>query len=221
MKPTEDSNLAMSSMKDRNRKRSLTVGRNSWDGSADYHPPKRVKFETCGPHTEDVKTYERYIEVFRFQLDKPAMWWSKAEREDITEDCHDEIEAFRRDNVDQVRHFIRVFDHCQLAPSEASSDYLEKATISLPASIRGLEWGWAPSTISHRRTHIREVLAVQDQIRTLTPEMRDRVLSSRSLRSSRPGRVLARILGEGDERQCKTVNSTRGHRKQCRMMPSW
>jgi hypothetical protein len=208
-------------MKDRNRKHSRDAETISSCGSSDYQPPKRVRFETCGPNAEDVRTYEKYIEVFRSQLDKPAMWWSRAEREDITEDCHDEIEVFRRENIDQVRHFIQVFDHCQQTPSEASSNYLEKATISLPASIRGLEWGWAPSTISHRRAHISEVLAVQDQIKTLTPEMRDRVLSSRALRSSRPGRVLARLLGEGDERQSKAIDSIRGRRRQCRMMPSW
>lgn len=189
--------------------------------SCDDRASKRVRFETCGPNTEELRTYEKYIDIFRSDLNKSVMWWSRSEREEITDECHDEIEAFRRDNMDQVRHFIQVFDQCQQTPSEASSDFLEQATIILPATIRGLEWGWAPSTISHRRAHIREILAVQDQVQTLTPEMRDRVLSSRSLRSSRPGRVLARLLGEGDERQCQNDDAPKCHHMQCKMMPSY
>ena len=221
MDTTEDLNLTTISTQEWVKKHNRSAARYSSDASCDTdcQRPKRVRFETSGPNTEDVKTYEKYIGVFRSQLNKSAMWWSRAERENITHECHNEIETFCRDNADKVRHLIRLFDLCQQAPSEASSDYLEKATISLPPSIRGLEWGWAPSTILHRRAHITEVLAVQDRIKTLSPQMRDRVLSSRSLRSSRPGRVFARLLGEGDERQCKVLDSTTGHRRICSMMP--
>jgi len=166
--------------------------------------PKRVKFEHVGNFSGDkVKTSEAYINILRSELDKPVMWWSRAERETILEECHDEIDVFRRNNENLAQHFTQVFEFCQKPPSEESSNYLDNAKISLPSSIRGLEWGFAPRTISHRRAHIQEVLAIQDQVQTLPPEMRDRVLSSRSLRSSRPGRVLARILAEGDARNCK------------------
>jgi hypothetical protein len=192
------------------------------DDVAASRASKRVRFETSGPNAEDVRTHEKFIDIFRCDLDKPAMWWSRSEREEITEECHDEIEAFRRDNMDQVQHFIEVFDQCQQTPSEASSNFLEKATISLPATIRGLEWGWAPSTIAHRKAHVREVLAIQEQVHALTPEMRDRVISSRSMRSSRPGRVLARLLGEGDERQCNVDDEVVPRRRaRCTMMPSY
>ena len=168
--------------------------------------PKRVRFDqaSSGPNADMIKTYEHYLEILRSELDKPALWWSRAERDVIALTCHHEIDTFRRDNLDLALHFDQVFEYCQKVPSRETSDYLDEAEINLPSSIRGLEWGFAPSKISHKQAHIREILALQDQAQTLSPEIRDQVLSSRSLRSSRPGRVLARILGEGDARDCKT-----------------
>ena len=168
--------------------------------------PKRVRFNPSnGPNSDRIKTFEHYIEILRSDLDKPAMWWSRAEREAIALTCHLQIDKFRRDHLDLAQHFDQVFEYCQKLPSKETSDYLDEAEINLPSSIRGLEWGFAPSKISQRHAHIREILALQDQAQTLSPEVRDRVLSSRSLRSSRPGRVLARILGEGDARDCKAL----------------
>lgn len=191
-----------------NNKRSLEHNTDASDDTIDcmQHRKKRVRFETVRPGADTVKTYERHIDIPRSELDKPNMWWSRKERESITEECHDAIEEFQQDHIDQVRHFNSVFDQCQEPPSMASSEYLEKASICLPDHIRGLEWGWAPTTISHRRAHVKEILAVHQQIQSLSPEIRDRVLSSRSLRSSRPGRVLARLLGEGDEMQLKAAD---------------
>ena len=173
------------------------------DGSdSSVHCPKRVQFAAMSPINDEVKTMERYIDVFRSELDKPNMWWTRKERQAITDSCHNEIEKFRKKYIDQVRHFLAVFEKCQLSPSQASSNYIEKATLSVPTSIRGLEWGWAPSTVSHRREHVKEILAVQEQIQALSSDLQDRVLSTRSLHSSRPSRVLARLLAEDDERQC-------------------
>lgn len=169
-----------------------------------------MKFKVADILSSDkVKTYTRYLEILRSDLDKPSMWWSRSEREEISETCRDEILDFRRHHTGAVEHFSSVFVHCQKSPSLESSDYLESATIDLPLTIRGLEWGFAPSTISLRRSHVRQLLSIQDKMHALSPEMRDRVLSSRSLRSSRPCRVLARILGEGDARDCDSLSSER------------
>ena len=71
--------------------------------------------------------------------------------------------------------------------------------IVIPIHVRGLEWGIVPSVKQHRRSHAQEVLDVQEQIRgRLSSEMRNQVLSMRAIRSSRPSRVMARLVGEGD-----------------------
>ena len=228
MKPNTENSTMTSMTPERPRKRSSLSG-GARQGDEHHHsdesrPAKRVRFETRSPNTDELKTYEKYLDIYRSELNKPKMWWNRAERSKITAACHDDVETFRRDNVDHVHHFLHVFDHCQQMPSEASSDYLEKATLTVPARFRGLEWGWAPSTVSHRKAHSEEVLSTQRQIKSLSPAMKERVLSSRALRSSRPCRVLARILGEGDERQSRIVqeesSTPSGFRRRCRMMPT-
>jgi hypothetical protein len=165
---------------------------------------KRVKFElnSCGA----VKTSERYIEILRSDLDKPNMWYSRSEREGILTECEQAIQGFQEDHLEVESKYLSVFDSCCLSPSQESSDFLENAQIHVPASARGMEWGWATSSESSalKRDHVRGVLAVQDQLKNLKLEMRDRVISSRSLRSSRPGRVMARLLGECDARNEKS-----------------
>jgi hypothetical protein len=191
------------------------------DDHEDFMPhKKRVRFATtaCGA----LKTTEAYIDILRSDLDKPNMWWSRQERDDITDKCYDSIVDFRRDHMDQVRHYLSVFDQCAQTPSQSSSDYLEKATVSLPVQIRGLEWGVVPSTKTHRRAHVQELLEVQEQVQGLSATMRDQVLSSRALRSSRPCRVMARILGEGDARyDTEESKGEQRRRSQCKMLPSW
>lgn len=159
---------------------------------------KRVKFDSNGSGA--IKTSERYIDILRSDLDKPNMWYSRAEREDILAECEEAIQEFRQEDLEEESNYLRVFDYCSQSPSQESSDFLETAELHIPATARGIEWGWATSSGSLKRNHVRELLKVQNQIQGLSEAMRDRVLSSRSLKSSRPGRVMARLLGECDAR---------------------
>ena len=160
---------------------------------------KRVKFSLNG--TDAIEISERYIELFRSELDKPNMWYSRNEREDTLVECGDVIESFKSEHADEITNFISVFDHCSQSPSHEASEFLESAQLGIPASARGVEWGWVPPHIeSYRKDHVRDVLRVQEQIQGLKPAMRDCVISSRSLKSSRAGRVMARLLGECDAR---------------------
>eukprot|EP00934_Nitzschia_sp_Nitz4_P001755 Nitzschia sp. Nitz4//scaffold52_size167869//33017//33694//NITZ4_002264-RA/size167869-processed-gene-0.153-mRNA-1//-1//CDS//3329553999//1755//frame0 len=217
------SQYSMISLKSQKRKHSGDESGGESDDSTEIFLPhkKRVRFETG--QGDSVRTYEKELEIHRSDLDKSKMWWSRKERGDITEECHEAIDEFRQCHLEQVRHFNSVFDQCKEPLSHASSETLEKVTISLPDHVRGLEWGWSPSTISHRQEHVKEIVAVHQQIRSLKPNLRDQVLSTRSQRSSRPGRVLARLLGEGDEKQVKEENDVlkQGRRSPCRMMPSF
>ena len=157
---------------------------------------KRVRFS----HDEDsgaLTTTEQDSDIFRDQLHKSSLWWTKHERENILSDCRDAIMSFCTDCDDQVQHYVDVFDRCCDSLSPSSSDYIETATVALPTTIRGLEWGFAPET-KKRRQHVVGVLEVQERVQSLNPQMRDKLLSSQSLRSSRCCLLIARLLGEGD-----------------------
>jgi hypothetical protein len=96
---------------------------------------------------------------------------------------------------------------------------LEQAKIDLPTHVRGLEYGILPASKAYRRTHVQVVLKLQTQMQSLQGHMKDRVLSSGAIRSSRPSRVMARILGECDASTPKESLALR--RNRCRMLPAW
>ena len=134
-------------------------------------------------------------------VDKPKMWYSKSERERILQECLEEIDELRLANLDEKSNFVRVVDHCSQSPCQQASDFLESAQLEIPASARGMEWGWAGHvTACIKMKHVQELLKVQSQIQGLHPTLRDQMLASRSVKTSRPGRVLARLLGECDDR---------------------
>ena len=167
---------------------------------------KRVRFATHPNGT--IKESERFIDVFRSELDKPNMWYSKAERDVILADIECAIEDFKDAELEDESNYTTVFDYCNESPSQESSEFLETAQLHVPSAARGMEWGWASSTETLKRDHVRHLLKVQDQLQGLTPKgLRERVLSSRSLRSSRPGRVMARLLGECDARNTSQETS--------------
>jgi hypothetical protein len=167
-------------------------------------PPlrKRVRYATTmtgSVVTRQLPPCDQYSD-----LDKSALWWTKEERRVVHENSRQLASDFRIHHDDQVQHCRRVFDQCTtltLTPSKSSSDFLENVTILLPARVRGLECGVVPESKAYRRTHIHQVLDVQDQIREghLSSDMATIVLGARATRSSRPSRIFARLLAEGDE----------------------
>lgn len=182
--------------------------------SMDYMDGRLSPHESRLPITKSVrfasnsdgslKVSHRFIGLFRTDLDKPKMWYTKTEREKILQECLEEIDECRLANLDEKSNFVRVLDHCGQTPCQQSSDFLETAQLDIPASARGMEWGWAGDvTATLKKNHVQELLKVQNQIQALHPTMRDHVLASRSVKTSRPGRVLARLLGECDARNAQ------------------
>jgi hypothetical protein len=173
--------------------------------------------------------YDASVDARHPRPTKVSCWWTRQDRAEFIEDCHETIREFRTDHMDQVLHYTKVFDQCCQAPSLASSDFLEQATLALPTEVRGLEWGIAPSSKSLRRDHVQEILEVQAQTLHLAASFRDRLLASRSVKSSRPSRIMARMLGDLDataaatdrqqEEQESLLSSTVPVRRvKCRMM---
>jgi len=128
---------------------------------------------------------------------KASLWFTKQDRLRSQAECQQVLKEFRITNAEEVTQFSEIYRTSMQVPfSQASSDFLEKATISVPLVIRGMEWGLTPKLRKRRKEHIRSILNAQKEIRDI--ELRERFVSSRSLRSSRPARIMARIIGEGD-----------------------
>jgi hypothetical protein len=164
-------------------------------------PAKRVRFARPSTSLDGTVAEEVHeSELCRSDLDKKSLWWSKTERSGITNKSRKMAKSFRRNNADQVEHYLTVFDHCTQSPSHSSSDYLEKATVGVPTHVRGLECSFVPSIKACRRKHMQEVIDTQAQLLRgrLPDDMRLRFFSMRAMRSSRPSRVMARLMGEGD-----------------------
>jgi hypothetical protein len=160
---------------------------------------KHVKF--ASNLDGSVKSWECYIDILRKDLDKPNMFYSREEKEAILEECEEAIDFFKQHNLEATSNFEAVFKYCRQPPSHEASSLLETMQLQVPVDARGMEWGWAGSvTAGYKKTHVKNLLKAQDQARGLSQSMRNQVLANRSLKSSRPGRVLARLMGECDER---------------------
>ena len=138
--------------------------------------------------------------VSRDELDKKLLWWSRVERNSISNRIRRLARSFKRKNTGEVKHYLNVFKECSKAPSHSSSEYLEKAMLGVPIEVRGLECGFVPSMKAYRKQHTKEILRTQEQLAkgNLSQTFCTRVLSSRAIRSSRRSRVMARLMGEAD-----------------------
>jgi hypothetical protein len=171
---------------------------------------KRVRFELHSPSStvstgnalfgDIVKEHTYSSALILDDLDKEELWWSRRERTEMADFNRKLARGFKRQHKDRVAHYLEVFDECSKRPSHASSDFLEKVQLGVPTEVRGLECGFIPSVKSWRRKHADEVLQTQEKLMkgNLSGTMCLRVLSSRAMHSSRPSRVMARLIGEAD-----------------------
>lgn len=172
---------------------------------------------------------------------KSTLFWTRDERDDILESNHRLAREYRQQQPLSVQKANQVFDRCcQENITDDSSDEDEtedffnndendelevqdilvaagSPTIEVPTQLRGLEWGFLPASKKYRRTHVQRVLRWQRCIDNGNDKAN--ILSAKAIRSSRPSRVMARILAANDatsERDISTIRRTR-----CRMLPSW
>ena len=163
---------------------------------------RRVVF---GEASSTTKYYSSPLTKAELRDLKGDLWFTKQDRLRSQAECLQVLKAFRVQNAEEVTRFSAVYRTSMSFPySQESSDFLEKATVSVPLTIRGMEWGIAPKLKKRRKEHIRSVLALQD-IRDA--ELRARFVSSRSVQSSRPARIMARIIGEGDAASAGTTST--------------
>lgn len=190
------------------------------------------------------------------QDSKASVWYSRMERDGIQEAnkrqarlflqqqplvagkanivfdrfCQDHLVAVSDDSSSEEEEYenVRICDE----NDEPDHDEIEiqdklaaagSCTLDIPGHVRGLEGGFLPAAKRYRRTHVQQVLKWQQCLGKDQPHL----LSSRAIRSSRPSRVLARILGVNDQANAKDEASSHldGHavvrRHRCRMLPTW
>ena len=155
---------------------------------------KRVGFGDVAATTTYLASDLTRAEV---KASKHLLWSTKQDRLDAQAECQRVLKAFRASHAREVRSFSSVcFTSMQVPLTLEASDLLERARISVPLAIRGMEWGIAPRLRKRRKEHVSSVLSAQAAISESL--LREKVVASRSLRSSRSARIMARIIGEGD-----------------------
>jgi hypothetical protein len=127
-------------------------------------------------------------------------WWSHEEYSNSLHKFRVSIQRFYDTQEDAVKKLNRVVSLCNQASSDTSN--LEDATARLVIvpECRGMEADLTPALKSSRRRHATIVLEHLQKIPSHLPEeMRERMLSARSMQLSRPHKVFARVLGDADQ----------------------
>lgn len=179
---------------------------------------------------------------------KSTMFWTRDERDDILEANQRLAMEYRREEPINVEKANQVFHQCchdqdiyqdsssedddylyeedededddeSLDQVERDECFVASRNIDVPPQMRGLEWSFLPASKKYRRTHVQRVLRWQQRLEGGTSAKKSHALSLRAVRSSRPSRVLARILADSDARSAKDIPVVR--RARCRMLPSW
>jgi len=169
-----------------------------------HHKGRRsVRF---GDTTSTTQYYATDLTKAELKDLKKDLWFTKQDRLRSQAECLETLKVFRIQNAEEVAEFSAVYKTSMQVPySKESSDFLERATVSVPLTIRGMEWGIAPKLKKRRREHIQNVLSLQEQISDV--QLRERFVSSRSLQSSRPAKIMARMIGEGDAAMPGTIST--------------
>jgi hypothetical protein len=195
------------------------------ENEEEYYPHSKIRF---APTSSSAK-------ASHYRPPKSECWWNRQDRQAFVSDCHNILDHDVPPAV--AAHYKHVWDQAHQAPppmQDGSSDYLEKVTLCLPTRLRGLEWG-LQSKHAHRQTHVAKVLELQAKTKSLNPQFRERLLSNISQKSSRPSRMMASLLGEGDakslqeetaDKSTTAVESSnpptqrRYHRVACTILPT-
>ena len=183
------------------------------DESAGASPTASAQAEDLFPSTpgkdaeeEDESCPPKKQRQSRHHPLRQKLWWTKEERLKILESCREMGEEFKTSKPDLVQDYLDLYEEaCCLSPvaTSPSSSPPTDDVVTFPAHARGLEWCIAPSTRSHRRQHVEDIVEKQHQLRR-TPigrDKREQILSRRSIQSSRPSRLLAQWTGQMDYRK--------------------
>ena len=103
-----------------------------------------------------------------------------------------------KDHETYLREFLHVFTLC----AQCQNDLETPPSVAgiAETSARGLEIQILAVLDRYRSKHVESVLLAQDKYSNVADlEKRRELLAARSIQCSRPGRALARVLGNSDE----------------------
>jgi hypothetical protein len=125
-------------------------------------------------------------------------WWNRLEHYQSVEALKQEIRAFFREQEDSLKDMVQLVSTCNESSSDDLDD-LAAATAMIPLNARGMESELLPMLKSSRKRHSESVLDCVNKIPShLQPDLKDRMLSARSIQYSRTFKILARVQGEAD-----------------------
>lgn len=132
-------------------------------------------------------------------------WYSDDERMSMKFN-RDNALAFGEDNQEWIDSMNSLIHYCNYAIPQSTYDpeELKEKAKDLPAKYRGLEVQGLPQLSAMRRKHTNSVLMHVARIPKKMPEdLRDRMVSARSLQYSRPLALLALILAQADAEEAR------------------
>jgi hypothetical protein len=186
-------------------------------------PLHKKKVQPPAPQEDKVAPTPHF---HRDSSSKMDLWWTKKERALILQQSRQIAKRYKKTHPHDVQQYQSVYDTCvaqrpssRESSSSSNDDFLLESSstavpIVVPTIVRGLEWCVAPRTKTHRKVHVQDILQCQRRLLwhcssplndvvvgggvALRPPQ-ELLLSSCSIRSSQASRIMARLIGKGDE----------------------
>jgi hypothetical protein len=124
---------------------------------------------------------------------KAELWYAKTTRQGFQKEALETIQSFKSARPHQVSKFGALY---QVKLNDDSVCDEDDDTLTLPLTMRGLEWGITPTLKKKRRHHVRQVLLASG-ISDLSK--RERVAAARARKSSRKACQVAHALAVGQQ----------------------
>ena len=166
-------------------------------------PLTSTKLESSSTVEKEEEQQEELI--FDPRQRRKELWWTKEERSQILDECRTIGREYKETHSDAVQDYLDLYeDECcngTLPSIHHDADDDEDcmlATPLFPTHVRGLEWCVVPSTRSHRKVHVHDILDKQAELQRVGRDMRSMILSRRSIQSSKASRLLAHYTGQMD-----------------------
>lgn len=152
---------------------------------------------TCSPAIPSVYGDDTPTALSTYDDDLPGIWWNKDEYDEIRDDALNVSDYYIESCKDYTEKFLAIFS--LLKQSDENRVFPKDACLMSYTSARGLENVIYPILNHFRRKAVRGVLQAQSNLpHDLDLDVRQRLLSAKSRYLSKPARVLAKVLGDGD-----------------------
>lgn len=169
---------------------------------------KKVYFDTS--HNQEIAANEEH-----YLTDEICgnCWFSeeqrafmKINRDADLQDCNEEEKERFSEALKQLVHFVH---HAPVHYHFTQDDLRAKASTVSTTDLRGLEIEAAPLLTAMRKKHAANVLAYTERVpKRLPQDLRNRMVSARSLQYSRPHMLFAQVMAQVDRNAVLEMEET-------------